>query len=80
MEQITYNKYGNVKLPDEITESFKQIWSIIEPYLITLTVLQIRALMSDINLEFTNDFCAYILRRQMEQRKQENNKKSNDDF
>lgn len=72
--KIVFNEYGNPNIPDKIYNLQNRYWSEIEPYLDELSIVEVRALGFYV-ADMTVKMCEYILRRQMQMRKEERQKK-----
>jgi hypothetical protein len=70
MEKIVFNEYGNPKIPQEIFDAQNTYMGIIRPYLDNISLIEARAMLYFLNMDL--HISEYILRRQVEVRKKEN--------
>jgi len=69
VDKITYNEYGNIQYPNNISKAIDDLGDLLVESMSDLSPLEMRAVMSDVNLFITNRFCEVILRKQVQMKK-----------
>lgn len=69
MRMVVFNKYGNATVPDEVWEAQRKYFDVLKKYLDDMSILEVRAFIEYVDIKA--DMAAYIIRRQLKIRKEE---------